>query len=61
MRARKDGRNILNVGCESGPRNGGIAYREMSQGVQGIEQGDWVQGDESGSTGNRTGELRTGR
>ena len=33
----------------------------MSQGVQEIEQGDCVQGDESGSTGNRTGGLRTGR
>jgi len=33
----------------------------MSQGVQETEQRDCVQGDESGSTGNRTGGLRTGR
>ena len=39
----------------------GIAYRVMSQGVQETERGDYVQGDESGSTGNRTGGLRTGR
>ena len=39
----------------------GIAYRVMSQGVQETERGDYVQGDESGSTGNRTGGLRTGK
>jgi hypothetical protein len=32
---------MLNVGCGSGLRNRGIAYREMSQGVGEIEQEDW--------------------
>ena len=50
MRARKDGRNILNVGCESGPRNGVIAYREMSQGVQETEHEVSEQGDDSGDS-----------
>jgi hypothetical protein len=49
---------MLNVGCDSGLRGRGVAYREMSEVVRNTEQEDCEKREESG---NRKDGLRTER